>query len=311
MNRRFAVFFALAGALAPAALLAQSVFPSKPIRIVVTLPPGASADAMARAVGTGLTAAWGQPVLVDHRPGANGILAVNQLLQAPPDGYTLLLSGPSTYTVNPFVYDKLPYDPARDLAPVTMIGSLPVIIAVSPSVQAKSIRELIALAKSQPGAINYSTTSVLVQVMSEAFSQQADIRMTHIPYKGGGPAVVALLAGDVQVGFIDPAPSLPHIKSGKLRALAITARQRAAYLPEVPTLTEDVLPGFEEVAWFGLFARSGTPREIIVRISAEAVRTLRTQEVRDRLRGRGIAAGRSTRSLYGVGSCVAALVEAK
>jgi len=288
---KIAILFAAAAALAPAAASAQPAapaYPSKQVRMVVGLPPGGSNDILARAVAQGISVAWGQPVIVEIRPGANGILAINQVLKAPPDGYTLLVGAQSGYSINPFAYDKLSYDPARDLAPITMFGNIAVLVVVHPSVQAKSVRELIALAKSRPGELNYGTPAISFHVVAETLSQRAGIRLTRIPYKGSVPTVTALLAGDIQIGFVDPAPVLPHIKSGRVRVLAITSGQRARYLPEVPTVAEDGVPEFDERIWIGLFARGGTPREIIDRVYAEAARTLQAPELRARLADLGI-----------------------
>lgn len=291
MNIGIRLLLAAASMFAVEAALAQSVspaFPSKAIRMVVALPPGGSNDILARVVAQGMTDAWGQPAIVENRPGANSIIAIEQLLRAPPDGHTLLVGGTTTYSINPFAYKKLPYDPWRDMAPITMLANLPLLVAVHPSIPAKSVLELIALAKSRPGELNYGSPSIIFHVIAETFSQQAGIRLTHVPYKGGVPTVTGLMAGDVQLSFIAPAPSLAHIKSGKLRALAITSSERAPYLPDLPTVAESGLPGYETVVSIGLFTRAGPPREVISRIQAEVARTLRAPAVRERLTPLGI-----------------------
>jgi len=291
MDIRMPILFAATAALAPAAAFAQSAalaYPSKQVRMVVGLPPGGSNDILARLVANGLSLAWNQPVVVENRPGAYTVIATEQVLKAPPDGHTLLVGATSTYSVNPYIFDKLSYDPARDLAPITMMGSVPLLITVHSSVAAKSIRELIALAKSRPGELNYGTPSISFHIVAEIFNRQAGIVMTRVPYKGSGPTLTGHIAGEVQVAIVDTAPALPHIRSGKILPLAITSRQRASYLPEVPTMTEVGLPEFAEALWVGLLARSGTPREIISRIHAETVRILRAPELRTRLIDMGI-----------------------
>lgn len=283
--------FAMACMLLAGTVLAQggaTGFPSRPVRMVVAFPPGGSNDMMARVVAQRMSQDWGQPVVVENRPGANTIIAAELVAKSAPDGYTVLVGASSTYTVNPAIYAKLPYDPVRDLAPVTLMGSFALVVAVNPDVPANSIRELIALAKSRPGALNYGTPTVTFHVAVESFNQQAGIRMTHIPYKGSVPTIIALIAGDVQFAFMDAAPILPHIKSGKLKALAVTSAKRASYLPDVPTVAESGLPGYEMSFWTGLFAPAGTPREIIGRLQAGVARAMHAPENRERLVGLGI-----------------------
>jgi tripartite-type tricarboxylate transporter receptor subunit TctC len=284
------MLLAFAGVLALETAFAQGTlpaYPSKPIRIVVAFPPGGSNDIMARFAAQRMQA-WGQPVVVENRPGANTIIAAELVAKAPPDGHTLLIGASSTYTVNPAIYPKLPYDPVRDLAPVTLMGSLPLVIAVNPSLPATSIRELIALAKSRPGELNYGTPTVTFHVAVEAFSQLTGIRMNRIPYKGSVSAITALIAGDVQFVFMDAAPIIPQVKSGRIRALAVTSAQRVPHLPEVPTVSESGLPGYELIFWTGLFAPAGTPRDIIGRIQAEVARAMHAPENRERLAALGI-----------------------
>ena len=265
-----------------------SGFPSRPMRIVVAFPPGGSNDILARIVAQRMSETWNQPVVVENRPGANTIIAVEQVIKSPPDGHTLLVGASSTYTINPQTYAKLPYDPVRDLMPVTLMGSHPMVVAVHPSLAAKSIPELIALAKSRPGQINYGTPTVTFQVMVETFSQMAGVQLNHIPYKGSVPALTALIANDVQMIFIDPAPIVSHLRSGRVRGLAVTSPVRSPSVPELPTVAEAGLPGFEGVPWNGLFAPAGTPRDVIAKLQAEAHAAVHRPELRERLTGLGI-----------------------
>jgi len=266
-------------------------YPSKPVRVVVAFPPGGTNDILARLIGQRWSEAWGQPVIVENRPGANTIIGAEIVVKAPPDGYTLLVGASSTYTVNPAIYRKLPYDPVRDLAPVTIFGSIPLVIAVHPSVPANSVRELIALAKSRPGQLNYGTPSVTFQVVIEMFAQMASVQFNRIPYKGSVPTLTGLIAGDVQFVFLDAPPIIPHLRSGKLKALAVTSHERFAAVPDLPTVGESGLPGYEVVFWTGLFAPAGTPREIIARLQQETVRVLQLPATRERLASLAIVPG--------------------
>ncbi|MSQ71878.1 MAG: tripartite tricarboxylate transporter substrate binding protein [Betaproteobacteria bacterium] len=287
-----ALLAALAVALqvAPQVACAQGAqaYPSRPIRIVVAFPPGGSNDIMARVSAQHLSLAWNQPVLVENRPGANTIIAAELVAKAPADGYTLLVGASSTYTINPAAYAKLPYDPVRDLAPVAMMGSTPLVVAVHPSLPANSLREFIALAKSRPGEINSGTPTITFHVAVESFSQLAGIRMTRVPYKGSIPTITGLLANDVQFVFMDAPPIVPHVKAGKLRALAVTTAKRLASLPDVPTVAESGFPGYDLALWNGVFAPAGTPRDIIAKLNAEVTRAMNAPENRERFATLGL-----------------------
>lgn len=274
--------------IAMMAAVAQD-FPTRPIRLIVPLPPGGSNDLLARYLALKLTEAWGQPVLVENRPGGNTIIGTEQVVNAPADGHTLLIGVTSTYTINPLIYSKLSYDPVRDLSPVTMIGDHALIVAVNPSVPASSLRELIDLAKSQPGRLNYGTPTVTFQVVIEEFNQAAGVKSNHIPYKGSVPMLTGLLAGDLQFVFIDPPPALPHLRAGKLRALAVTSANRAPYLPDVPTVAEAGISGYAAALWIGLFAPSATPRAIVTKLQQEVSRIVRSPEGRERFAALGIS----------------------
>lgn len=291
MKEIIRALLAAAALIAAGSALAQgaaNAYPARPIRIVVAFPPGGSNDIMARIAAQRMTQDWGQPVVVENRPGANTIIGAEMVAKAAPDGHTLLIGASSTYTVNPAIYSKLPYDPVRDLAPVTMVGSLPLVIAVHPSVPAGSIREFIALAKSRPGALNYGTPTVTFHVAIESFSQLTGIRMNRIPYKGSVPTITALIAGDVQFVFMDAPPIIPHVKSGRVRALAVTSSKRINNLPEVPTVSESGQQGYELIFWTGLFAPAATPREVVGKIQAEIARAMHAPESRERLAALGI-----------------------
>ncbi len=276
--------------LGAATAMAQP-YPSKPIRVVVAFPPGGTNDILARLIGQRWSEAWGQPVIIENRPGANTIIGAELVVKAPADGYTLLVGASSTYTVNPAIYRKLPYDPVRDLAPITLLGSIPLVIAVHPSVPANSVRELIALAKSRPGQLNYGTPTVTFQVVIEMFAQMASVQFNRIPYKGSVPTLTGLIAGDIQIVFLDAPPIIPHLRSGKLKALAVTSPERFAAVPDLPTVSESGLPGYEVVFWTGLFAPAGTPREIIARLQQETVRVLQLPATRERLASLAIVPG--------------------
>lgn len=290
MKRRVTVLFSLCLLFVSGGAWSQgaSTFPSRPIRIVVAFPPGGSNDIMARIVAQKMTETWAQPVVVENRPGANTIIAAELVAKSAADGYTLLVGASSTYTVNPSVFPNLSYDPVRDLAPVSMLGSHPLVVAVHPSVPANSIRELIAVAKGRPGQLNYGTPSITFHVMIETFSQMASVQLTRIPYKGSVPTVTALMANDIQIVFLDPAPVIPHLRSGKIRGLAVTSPQRSPSVPDLPTVAESGLPGYEAVLWNGLFAPGNTPRDVIAKLQGEANRGMHQPQLRERLVSLGI-----------------------
>ena len=267
---------------------AQTNFPSKPVRLVVGFPPGGANDVLARLIGARMQEAWGQTVLVDNKPGANAIIGTELVAKSAPDGYTLLIGASGAMTFNPGLYDKLPYDPVRDFAPVTMLGSFPLVLAVNPSLPAQSVKELIAFARAAPGKLNYGAGSTPFQLAAEMFKLQADLRINHIPYKGSAATVTAAMANDVQLTFVDAPPALAQIKGGRLRALAVTSRTRAAVLPEVPTMIEAGLGQYEVVLWTSLFAPAGTPRPVLEAIHAQAVKALQVPEVRERMAALGI-----------------------
>ena len=274
--------------LAPTCDAAQSAYPARPIRIVVPSSPGGGLDFTARAVGQQLTAAWGQSVVIDNRAGAGGTIGPDLVAKAPPDGYTLLIVSAS-FAVNPSVYPKLPYDSVKDFAPIVQATTQPQVLVVHPSLPARSVKELVAIAKAKPGQLNYSSPGggTLSQLAFELFKSAAGIDVVHVPYKGAGLSVAAIISGETQASTGSSVTMQPHIKSGKLRALAMTGPKRSAAMPEVPTMTEQGLPGASISGWFAFLAPPRTPRAIVDRLNAEISRILQTAEMRELLAREG------------------------
>ena len=266
----------------------DAAYPEKPIRFVVPYGAGGPGDAVARLVGTGLAKRLGQSVVIDGRPGASTIVGTEIVAKAPPDGYSILTIS-TTHAVNPAIYKKLPYDPIRDFAPVTLMVATPFVLCVNPKVPTNSVRELIALAKTKPQGLAYGSggTGSSLHLTAELFSSQAGIRMLHVPYKGAGPAFIDLIGGQVQIVFSSTVSSLPHVKSGQVRALAVTSLKRASAAPDVPTLAESGFPGFESSSWFGVLAPAKTPAEIVLKLQQEIAQVLKTPEVREVLTNLG------------------------
>ena len=258
--------------------------PSKPLRIVVGFPPGGNSDFVARAVGRGLGELWGQQVIVDNRPGAGGNVAAEIVAKAPPDGHTLLL-GVFAHAVNPSLYAKLPFDALRDFAPVILCASSANILVVHPSLPAKTVRELIALAKAKPGAITYASAGngTASHLAGELLKMRAGIDIVHVPYRGTGLAHTDLMGGRVTMFFAAMAGTLPSVQAGRLRALGVTTIKRWPGAPSVPTMVEAGMPGFEVNSWSGLLVPAGTPKEIVVRLNTEVARILRSPETAERL----------------------------
>jgi tripartite-type tricarboxylate transporter receptor subunit TctC len=259
-------------------------YPSKPLRIVVGFPPGGNSDFVARAVGRGLGELWGQQVIVDNRPGAGGNVAAEIVAKAPPDGHTLLL-GVFAHAVNPSLYAKLPFDALRDFAPVILCASSANILVVHPSLPVKTVRELIALAKAKPGAITYASAGngTASHLAGELLKMRAGIDIVHVPYRGTGLAHTDLMGGRVTMFFAAMAGTLPSVHAGRLRALGVTTIKRWPGAPNVPTMVEAGMPGFEVNSWSGLLAPAGTPKEIVVRLNTEVARILRSPETAERL----------------------------
>lgn len=265
--------------------VAAQTYPAKSIRIVVPFPAGGNADIFARIHAQKLSDAWGQPVVVDNRAGAAGIIGTQLVAKSPADGYTLLLGTTGTHTTNPAVYAKLPYDPQKDFTPVSNLVDSPFMLVVHPSVPASGLRELIALARAHPGQLNYASfgTGSSAHLAGEMLRTMARIEIVHVPYKGGPPALTDLLGGHVALMFNSLPAVIPQVKSSKLRALALAADKRAPAVPDMPTFAEAGLRGFEAGSWYGLLAPAGTPKDVVARLHAETVRILVLPDVRQRL----------------------------
>jgi tripartite-type tricarboxylate transporter receptor subunit TctC len=269
--------------LGPGWAAAQS-YPAKPVRIIVPFPAGGGTDLMARTMGDKIGAVLGQPFLVDNRSGAGGALGTELAAKAAPDGYTLLVNSSSALVIGPNLMQKSPYDPLRDLTPVILIGSAPNVLVVHPSVPAKSVKELIALTKRRPGELNYASNGAgtLSHLTGELFKLRAGIEMVHVPYKGGPPAVTDTMAGNVSLLFAAFPTLSAQIRSGRLRALAVTSAKRAAIAPELPTVAE-TLPGFDSSQWWGMFGPAGMPPGVVSRLNAEMQKALALADVKKRL----------------------------
>ena len=266
---------------------AQS-FPSKPIKMVVPFPAGGTVDFFARVVSTKLSESLGQPVLVENRAGAGGNIAVEAVAKSAPDGYTLLM-GSEIVAINTSLYSRLSYDPLKDLAPITLVGTVPNILIVNPALPANSVKELIALAAKSPGKISFASTGqgTSSHLSSELFKLMAQVDITHIPYKGGPPAVADLIGGQVNMMFINMPTGIGHVKSGKARILAVSSLRRVSQLPDVPTVDQAGLKGYDTQAWSGLYAPAGTPPEVIAKLNAEVVKILKMPAVREQLAAQG------------------------
>lgn len=281
-----AVWAVFAFVAAPA--LAQS-FPTKPVRFVVPFPPGGSVDTLARTIGPGLTDALGQQIVVDNRPGGNGNIGMEIVARSRADGHTIVFAYIANLAIAPSLYDKLPYDPVKDFAPITQIATSPNVLTAHPSVQARSLKELIALARVKPGNVSFASTGIasVGHLTGELLNSLAGVKMTHIPYKGGGQAIIGLLGGHVQVMFSGFSAAMPHIKSEKIRALAVTGPRRSPALADVPTIAEQGFAGVEATAWYGVLAPAQTPKPVVARLHGELVRIIKLPEVTQRLDGLG------------------------
>ena len=270
-------------ALAPAAL--AQAYPTRPIRMVVHFPPGGPTDLVARTLGQKMSEAWGQQVIVDNRPGAGGIVGVEAVVRAAPDGYTLLFATGGSMSITPALGKKLPYDVFTDVAPVSLVVINPQILVLHPSVPANSVRELIKLAKTKPGQMNYASVGPgsPQHLGGEMLKAMTGIDMVHIPYKGTAPAVTDLLAGQVSLMFNSMPSVLPHVRVGRLKGIAVSTAKRSPAAPDIPTVAESGVPGFQYATWYGLFAPAATPKEVIAKVSAETVRIMQDKTVAQRL----------------------------
>lgn len=286
---------ALAASLCVAALLSVAsaahaqAWPTKPVRLIVPFPPGGSADILARAIGQKVGDGLGQPIVIDNRPGAGTAIGAEATAKAAPDGYTIMIGTVSSHAINPSLGAGVKYDPVKDFAPVSLVASIPFALLAHPSLAARSVPELVALAKSKPGALNFSSAGngTSNHLAGELFKRMTGTFMVHIPYKGSAPALADMIAGQVQLMFDLVLTAAPHVKSGAARALAVTGRERSAALPGVPTVAESGVPGYEVSAWFGFFAPAGTPTAVVNALNAETVRAMQQPDLRARLASLG------------------------
>ena len=292
----FASLFALLAALLAGAAIAQD-YPAKPIRIIV----GPGPDVLARIIGQQLTDAWGQQVLVEQRPGAGGIIAAESVAKSAPDGYTLLLST-GTYTTIPSLYSKVPYDFVKDLQPVTLLATLPFLLVAHPSLPAKSVQDLLGLARARPGRLNYASSGngTTAHLAGEMLKSMAKINIVHVPYKGTVPGVTDLVAGQVDVMFAIIQSSLPYVKAGRLRALGVSSAKRTSSAPEVPTIAESGVPGYEFISWNGIHAPAAASKAVTGKLSAELLKVIARPDVKERMFGLGMDVAGGTPESFGV-----------
>jgi len=292
------VLFILASATTSISVHSQAAYPNRPIKMISPFPPGGASDALARLVASKLGEGLGQTVTVDNRAGASGNIGHEAAAKSQPDGYTLVLSNSSSVVTNPHLFKKLPFDPLNDFAPISMVASAGQVLVVHPSVPATTIAELTAFAKANPNKLNFGSGGKGIQshISGEMYKSAVGVDIVHIPYKGTVQAVTDLLAGQIQMVFSDMAPALPHIKSGKLRAIAVTSSQRSASLPDVPTISESGLPGFSSGVWWSVLGPKGTPVEIVNRINSEIGKMMQSADVREAYAKLGITPQHSTPS---------------
>ncbi|HYS51619.1 MAG TPA: tripartite tricarboxylate transporter substrate binding protein [Burkholderiales bacterium] len=282
--------------LAPHGAAAADAYPAKPVRFVVAFPPGGGTDIIARSIAHKLAERIAQQVVVDNRPGAGGNIGTDMVAKSAPDGYTLLMGSAGPLAINASLFGKMPFDPIKDLAPVTLAASTPNVLVVHPALRAATLKELIALAKARPGEINFASSGhgTPAHLAGELFNLMAGVKMVHVPYKGAAPALADLLGGQVQIMFSTMPPALPHVRDGKLRALAVTSAKRSPAAPELPTVDETALPGFEANTWHGVVVPAGTPGAIVARLNREIVAILHLPDVVERFSSQGAEALGST-----------------
>ncbi len=289
MMKQWMKWFALAAFAAIAAGASAQGYPSKQVRIIVPQAPGGASDALSRIIAAKLGEKWGQQVIVENRAGAGGNIGTAEAAKAPADGHTLLLGYIGTHAINPSLYRNLAWDPIRDFVPVATLAAVPFVVVVNPSLAANTTRELIASARAADGKLTYSSAGngSVNHLLGEMFGSAAGVKMTHVPYKGAGPALADLIGGQVQVSFTSMPSVIGHIKGGKLRAIAVTSRARSETVPELPTLAESGLPGFDVNPWFGLLAPAATPAAIVSQINREINELLASADLRARFAGQG------------------------
>ena len=287
MSTLLKTYFVANALLLSTAALAQS-YPEKPIRLIVPNPPGGATEILARTIGPKLTEAWGQPVVVDNRPGAGGTLGANLVARSRADGHTLVLGSIGNMVISTSVYPDIPYDTLRDFSAVVNLVNQPIVLVAHPTFAPNTVSELIAYAKTRPGQVVYGSTGIggAMHIAGEMLQTHASLKLVHVPYKGGGPSLIELLGGQIPMLFVGLAPALPHIRTGKIKAIAAVGSQRASVLPNLPTVGE-TLPGYQVNYWSGLFAPSATPRAIVTQLNREIVKILRTPEIKKRLEDAG------------------------
>ena len=285
---------------APSATFAQTTWPAKPIRYIVPFPPAGATDILARLLAEKLSPALKQPVVVENRPGAAGAVGTEFVAKSPADGYTILMATVAQ-SISETLYTKQPFSFARDLAPVALVARVPNVMVVHPSLPVKTVKEFIALAKSRPGQINYASSGsgTSIHMSAELFKMLTGVNILHVPYKGSGPALIGLLSGETSVMFDNLPPSMPYIRGGRLRAIAITTATRYGGLPDLPTIAEAGVPGYEASSWFGVVVPAGTPREIITRLNAEVNRALNLPDMRERFAEQGATPAPGTPEDFG------------
>jgi tripartite-type tricarboxylate transporter receptor subunit TctC len=283
---------AIASGMAMAHALAAEPFPAKPAHLIVPFPPGGPLDAIGRAIAQKLTEAWGQSVVVENKPGAGGNIGADYVAKSAPDGYTVVMGALSTHAVNPSLYAKMPYDAQKDFAPITLVAVTPNVLVVNPSLPVHSVKDLIAYAKANPGKLSFGSGSngSAGHLAGELFKVDTGVDMVHVPYKGAAPAMQALLAGDTQLMFDNLASAMAQVKAGKLRALAVTTAQRSKLAPDLPTMAEAGVPGFDISTWFGLLAPAGTPPAVIDKWNTDVTKILSAPEMRERFAAQGAEA---------------------
>lgn len=279
----------ICASLCMAAIAAAQDYPSKPIRFITPYPPGGTTTLLSRLVGQKLTDSWGQPVIVENRPGGNTIIGTEAAAKSPPDGYTILLAA-SSHILSPLLLPRLPYDTIKDFTAIATLASTEQLLVLHPTLAANNLREFIALAKSRPGQLNYASTGSggIQHLASEFFNILAGVRLQHIPYKGSGPALIDLIGGQIQVYFAPPINAIPHVKGGKLRAIAVSGESRLSALPQVPTFSQAGLAGFDVRTYSGVVAPAGTPQAIVTKLATEIARILAAHDVRDSLASQGM-----------------------
>jgi tripartite-type tricarboxylate transporter receptor subunit TctC len=289
---------ALALLAATGAVLAQS-YPAGPVRVIVPFPPGGGVDGMGRLISQKLSEALGRQFVVDNRPGANGMIGSELAAKSAKDGYTLMING-ANFVTTPSLYSKVTYDPVRDFEPVSLVALAPNVLVVHPSLPVKSVKELVALAKARPGQVNFagSGSGSTPHLAAELFNTLANVRMIHVPYRGTGPAIVGLMSGEASVMFMPTTNAVPLVRAGRLRALAVTSRERVTAMPELPTVSESGLKGYESSQWYGMLAPAGTPVGVLSLLNSHVVKIMQAPDMRQRLTGEGLVAVGNTREQF-------------